>query len=234
MSSLTRRLFTLSAIGGGAAGLSGCMGSGAPVFGSLFGGGDERDGGTLGRPNYAEVYGANLGEQYPIEPFRYASVDPAFLRQEVAYAGLEAPGTIVVDPRAHYLYHVGRGRRATRYGVGVGREGHAWNGAAQINMRRAWPDWIPPGEMVARDPGIRTQLVSTSRGRGVPGGPDSPLGARAMYLYANGDTGYRIHGTTEPETIGTSVSSGCIRMVNQDVIHLYGRAPDGTKVVVLA
>ena len=167
--------------------------------------------------------------------FRYEAVDPAFLRRDVAYDGPEDPGTIVVDPSAHVLYLVGRGRRATRYGVGVGREGFGWRGIAQINMRRAWPDWVPPREMVERDPQVRAQLVATPRGLGVPGGPRSPLGARAMYLFANGgDLGYRIHGTTEPETIGTSVSSGCIRMVNQDVIHLYGRAPDGTKVVVLA
>jgi lipoprotein-anchoring transpeptidase ErfK/SrfK len=102
-------------------------------------------------------------------------------------------------------------------------------------MRRTWPDWVPPKEMVDRDPEIRTHLVPTARGKGVPGGPKSPLGARALYLFAEGgDTGYRIHGTIEPETIGTEVSSGCIRMVNQDIIHLYQRAPEGTKVVVVA
>lgn len=233
MPHLTRRSLALGSTAAGAAGLSGCMSSSVPMFGSLFGE-PTRDGGALGRQNYAEIYGPYPGEQYPIPAFRYASVDPIYLRQEVAYAGPEAPGTIVVDPSARHLYHVGRGKRATRYGVGVGREGFGWTGAAQINMRRAWPDWIPPAEMVERDPAIRAQLAGTSRGRGIPGGPDSPLGARAMYLYAGGDTGYRIHGTTEPGTIGSSVSSGCIRMVNQDVIHLYGKAPDGTKVVVLA
>ncbi len=102
-------------------------------------------------------------------------------------------------------------------------------------MKRDWPDWVPPKEMVARDPEIRAQLVSTERGQGVPGGSTNPLGARAMYLFAKtGDTGYRIHGTTEPETIGTHVSSGCIRLVNQDVIHLYHRSPEGARVVVLA
>jgi lipoprotein-anchoring transpeptidase ErfK/SrfK len=117
----------------------------------------------------------------------------------------------------------------------VGREGFGWSGTAKINMWRSWPDWVPPKEMVARDPQIRWQLVATSRGRGVPGGPRSALGARALYLFADGgDTGYRIHGTTEPETIGTDVSSGCIRMLNQDVIHLYQRAPEGTQVIVLS
>jgi len=167
--------------------------------------------------------------------FRYASVDSAFLRQEVVYTGPEEPGTIVVDPRGRFLYHVGEGRRATRYGVGVGRAGFVWSGEARINMKRAWPDWVPPQEMIARDPAIRAQLVATSRGDGVLGGPRSPLGARALYLFAEGgDTGYRIHGTTEPGTIGTHVSSGCVRMVNQDVIHLYHRTPEGSRVTVLA
>ena len=167
--------------------------------------------------------------------FDYVQVDPACLRQEVEYLGPEEPGTVVVDPASRHLYFVDASGRATRYGVGVGRERFGWSGTAQINMRRSWPDWVPPKEMVARDPEIRSQLVSTSRGQGVPGGPTSPLGARALYLFAdNGDTGYRIHGTTEPETIGTDVSSGCIRMVNQDVIHLYQRALEGTTVVVLS
>ena len=116
----------------------------------------------------------------------------------------------------------------------MGREGFGWTGKAQINMRSAWPDWVPPQEMVARDPEIRRQLGPTSRGEGVPGGAKNPLGARALYLFSEtGDTGYRIHGTTEPETIGTSVSSGCVRMVNQDVIYLYGRTPESAKVIVL-
>lgn len=234
MAALTRRSLALAGLGVATAGLGGCMSSGdAPVFGGLLGG-DLRDSRTVARPNWDAVYASYKGEQFPVPAFDYTSVDPTFLRQDVAYAGPEDPGTVVVDPSAHFLYLVQRGKRATRYGVGVGREGFGWHGAAQINMRRAWPDWIPPREMVERDPEIRARLVQTPRGSGVPGGPDSPLGARAMYLYAGGDLGYRIHGTTEPETIGTSVSSGCVRMVNQDVIHLYGRAPDGTRVVVLA
>ncbi len=236
MATLTRRRLAQGTGASAAAlALSGCMsGAEMPAFGSLFGPGGSGPA-TLGRPNYQEAYASFSGEPFPIEPFRYSAVDPVFLRQDVAYAGPEDPGTIVVEPSAHFLYLVGRGKRATRYGVGVGREGFGWHGIAQINMRRSWPDWIPPREMVERDPDIRARLVQTPRGLGVPGGPHSPLGARAMYLFAaGGDLGYRIHGTTEPETIGTSVSSGCIRMVNQDVIHLYGRAPDGTKVIVLA
>lgn len=222
-----------------ASGLSACAGGtrDLPHIGSLFGDAGTRGrvgGATLRRPDYDRIYSGYSGEQFPILPFDYTKVDSRFLRQEVAYAGPEQPGTIVVDPAARQLFFVEPGHKATRYGVGVGREGFGWSGTAHINMRRSWPDWIPPRAMVARDPEIRTQLVSTARGEGVPGGPRSPLGARAMYLFGpHGDLGYRIHGTTEPETIGTNVSSGCIRMVNQDVIHLYSRAPEGTKVIVL-
>ena len=218
--------------------LSGCAGG----IGQLSGPGDlfsplsadGRSGETLETPDYRAVYGAYKGEEFSIGAFDYTSVDPKYLRQEVVYPGPEVAGTIVVDPASRHLYFVEPGKRATRYGVGVGREGFAWSGRAQINMKRNWPDWIPPAEMVARLPDIKSQLVRTPRGMGVPGGARSPLGARAMYLFGDGrDLGYRIHGTLEPETIGTEVSSGCIRMVNQDIVHLYARAALGTKVVVL-
>lgn len=222
-----------------AASLGGCVsGSGAlPDMGGLDGGllaSANQSGEVVGRPDYVAVYGEYRGESFPISAFDYHQVDPQFLRQEVVYPGPELAGTIVVDPASRQLYFVERGKRATRYGVGVGREGFAWSGRAQVNMKRNWPDWIPPADMVARLPDIRSQLVRTPRGMGVPGGTRSPLGARAMYLFGDGrDLGYRIHGTTEPETIGTDVSSGCIRMVDQDIVHLYARAPLGTKVVVL-
>jgi len=235
MPSVSRRLFLSSALA--ATALAGCSAD-RSSFASLLSPslpGRSLSGRTLAKPNYALVYGSLSGESYPVPEFDYAKVDLAYLRQEVEYSGPGAPGTIVVDPSSKHLYVVDATGRATRYGVGVGREGFGWSGSARINMRRTWPDWVPPREMVDRDPAIRAQLVSTSRGLGVPGGARSPLGARALYLFADGgDTGYRIHGTTEPETIGTEVSSGCIRMVNQDVIHLYQRAPEGTKVVVLA
>jgi lipoprotein-anchoring transpeptidase ErfK/SrfK len=189
---------------------------------------------TLERPDYDKVYGDYHGERFPIGAFDYRQVDQRFLRQMVQYSGPEKPGTIVVDPPSRHLYFVEVPGRATRYGVGVGREGFAWSGDAQINMKRDWPDWVPPAEMVARSPEIVAELQETPRGRGVLGGPHNPLGARAMYLFGGGrDLGYRIHGTTEPETIGTNVSSGCIRMVNQDIAHLYPRTAIGTEVVVL-
>jgi lipoprotein-anchoring transpeptidase ErfK/SrfK len=240
MSTISRRSLLSLSLAATAASLSGCAGfpSGTPLFGGFPAGtisGRGLSGRTLSKPNYQVVYASYPGEAAPVEAFDYAKVDLAYLRQDVEYLGPEEPGTIVVDPAARQLYHVDAPGRATRYGVGVGREGFGWSGTAKINMRRTWPDWVPPKAMVARDPEIRAQLVSIPRGKGVPGGPKSPLGARALYLFADGgDTGYRIHGTTEPETIGTDVSSGCIRMVNQDVIHLYQQAPEGTKVVVLS
>lgn len=190
---------------------------------------------TLARPDYRAVYAEYAGEPYAIRAFDYGRLDSRWLRQTVAYRGPEPPGTIIVDPADKHLYFTEEPGRATRYGVGVGREGFGWSGRASINMKRNWPDWVPPHEMVERQPEIRAQLQKTPRGLGVPGGPKSPLGARAMYLFAEGhDLGYRIHGTLEPETIGTNVSSGCIRMINQDIVHLYTRAAVGTRVIVLA
>lgn len=218
--------------------LAGCAGGSRQVpntgdlFGDILDSGQRSD--TIGTPDYRAVYDAYRGEQFSIAAFDYTRVDPQYLRQQIVYPGAETAGTIVVDPASRHLYFVEPGKRATRYGVGVGREGFAWSGRAQINLKRNWPDWIPPAEMVARLPEIKSQLVPTPRGMGVPGGPRSPLGARAMYLFGEGrDLGYRIHGTLEPETIGTEVSSGCIRLVNQDIVHLYSRASLGTNVVVL-
>jgi lipoprotein-anchoring transpeptidase ErfK/SrfK len=192
---------------------------------------------TLAKPDYVAVYGEYPGEPFAIKPFDYNEIDPRYLRQTVEWRGPEGPGTIIVDPANRHLYFTEEPGRATRYGVGVGREGFLWAGRAQINMKKSWPDWIPPQEMIQRSPEITAQLQQTPRGLGVPGGPKSPLGARAMYLFSDGgghDLGYRIHGTTEPETIGTNVSSGCIRMVNQDIVHLFTRAAIRTKVSVLA
>ena len=125
--------------------------------------------------------------------------------------------------------------RAIRYGIGVGRQGFTWSGVATVHDKQEWPDWYPPKEMIERKPELMRQVSTLQSGLGVPGGPDNPLGARALYLWqGNKDTLFRIHGTNEPETIGRSVSSGCIRMLNQDVIDLYQRTPLGAKVVVLA
>jgi lipoprotein-anchoring transpeptidase ErfK/SrfK len=154
--------------------------------------------------------------------YEQESFIPAHLRKTiVAYDGREAPGTIVIDTGNTYLYYVLGQGRAIRYGVGVGREGFTWSGVHTVSRKAEWPDWIPPAQMIARQPYLP---------RWVAGGPGNPLGARAMYL---GSSAYRIHGTNDPTTIGKFVSSGCIRMTNEDVIDLFSRVRLGTKVVVL-
>jgi len=165
------------------------------------------------------------------EPERAESVVPGgeersdqparFKRQVVPYPTSEAPGTIVIDTPNTYLYLVLGNSRALRYGIGVGREGFTWSGTQTIARKAEWPDWSPPEQMIRRQPYLP---------RFMAGGPSNPLGARAMYL---GNTIYRIHGTNQPHTIGGRVSSGCIRMTNEDVIDLYGRVHVGTRVTVL-
>ena len=147
--------------------------------------------------------------------------DPRYERQVVEYRGGEQPGTIIIDTPNFFLYLVLDGGRALRYGIGVGRPGFTWAGVKAISAKREWPDWHPPDEMLARRPDLP---------RYMPGGPDNPLGARALYL---GSTLYRIHGSNEPWSIGTQVSSGCIRLRNADIVDLYGRVKVGAKVVVI-
>lgn len=141
-------------------------------------------------------------------------------REVVAYGGPERPGTIIISTEERRLYYVLDGGQALRYGVGVGRPGFEWSGVRRITSKREWPDWTPPSQMIARRPDLP---------RHMEGGISNPLGARAMYI---GGTLYRIHGSNEPETIGQAVSSGCIRMTNNDVVDLYERVKIGTKVVV--
>jgi len=140
-----------------------------------------------------------------------------------------APGSIIVVPKAHYLYWIQEGGTAMRYGVGVGRAGLEFQGEAVIARKAKWPNWRPTDEMIAREPQTYARFAD-----GVPGGPENPLGSRALYLYQGGvDTYYRIHGTTQPRSIGRSVSNGCIRMINTHVEDLYDRVPVGTRVIVL-
>jgi lipoprotein-anchoring transpeptidase ErfK/SrfK len=160
--------------------------------------------------------------------------DPAFARRLVTYAAREAPGTIVIDPGSHFLYLLLPGGQAVRYGVGVGAEGFAWSGVASVHTKQQWPDWYPPAEMLERKPELKAHMVQLQSGLGMHGGPENPIGARALYLWqGNRDTLYRIHGTNEPWTIGQNVSAGCIRLTNDDIADLYDRTPIGTKVVVL-
>ena len=144
-----------------------------------------------------------------------------YRRQEVDYSGPQRPGTIVIDTPRKFLFLVLPNGRAVRYGIGVGRPGFEWSGVKTISRKAEWPDWTPPPEMMLRRPDLPDHMA---------GGPGNPLGARALYL---GSSMYRIHGTNEPSTIGQNVSSGCIRMMNEDVIDLYGRVPVGTKVIVI-
>jgi lipoprotein-anchoring transpeptidase ErfK/SrfK len=163
------------------------------------------------------------------------TADPAYARTVVSSPFRQPPGTIIVDPGNHFLYLVQNDGQAMRYGVGVGGEGFGWSGTATIHTKQEWPDWYPPAEMLERKPEIREHMVQLQSGLGMKGGPENPLGARALYLWqGNKDTLYRIHGTNEPWTIGQNVSSGCIRLTNDDVTDLYARAPVGAKVVVLA
>ena len=159
---------------------------------------------------------------------QHQQVPEAFRRQVVKFRTAEKPGTIIIDGNQHFLYLVQPGHQAIRYGIGVGREGFGWAGIVRVGRTAEWPTWTPPAEMVARDPN------AVKWAGGMPGGPDNPLGARALYLYeGDRDTIYRIHGTPEPWTIGLDVSSGCIRMNNDDIIDLHSRVATGAKVIVL-
>ncbi|MGQ3356726.1 MAG: L,D-transpeptidase [Phreatobacter sp.] len=181
-------------------------------------------------PYYVAMYGEVQGEPHPVPAIDLSQVNERFWRREVAYRGRENPGTIVVDPSARYAYLVMENGRAMRYGVGVGKEeGFNLTGIASIGRKAAWPRWTPTQDMIRREPERYGPVAG-----GLPGGPENPLGPRALYLYrGNRDTLYRLHGTTEPWTIGTQVSSGCIRFLNQDIIDLYGRVPVGATAIVL-
>ena len=209
-------------IGGGASLLAGCAGT--------------TDVGLVAEPvsppppapHIVAMYRAMPEERFPIPAVDVAAIDPRYLRQEVAFTTAEPVGTIIVDPNAKFLYLVQEGRQALRYGVGVGRVGFGWSGRALINMKREWPTWTPPASMIEREPRY-AQYAD-----GMEPGLDNPLGARALYLFEDGrDTLYRLHGTSEQWSIGRAVSSGCIRLFNQDIIDLYERTPLGTTVVVL-
>ncbi len=176
----------------------------------------------------ARAYAAVPGERFRIPAADLSKLPPKYRRQMVRYDTPHKPGTIVVDPGARFLYLVAENGRAIRYGVEVGREGLEWSGTATIARRAEWPTWTPPAEMIARDPKVAPFAA------GMPGGPENPLGARALYLYQGGkDTLYRIHGGGAAGRIGEATSSGCVRLLDQDAIDLYKRVPNGAEVVVL-
>ncbi|MFD1746508.1 L,D-transpeptidase [Rhizobium helianthi] len=173
-------------------------------------------------------YAALPDEKFPLRQVPIEKIKPELRRTEVAYSTEYKPGTIVVDTPARRLYYVLGDGKAIRYGVGVGRAGLAFAGSAYVGRKAEWPSWTPTLNMQRREERYR-KLAG-----GMPGGPNNPLGARAMYLYRNGnDTHFRIHGTNQPESIGHAMSSGCIRMMNHDVIDLYARVKTGDRVVVI-
>ncbi len=174
------------------------------------------------------VYVAKSDGQYTVPALPVEQIPEAYRRQVVTYTTEQAPGTIIIDPSQRVLYYVLGKNKALRYGIAVGAEGFGWSGEAVVANKKHWPTWTPPKEMIARKP----ELAKWENGQ--PGGPSNPLGARAIYLTSNGvDYGYRIHGTPEWKSIGRNASSGCFRMINQDVMDLFERVKGGEKVIVL-
>jgi lipoprotein-anchoring transpeptidase ErfK/SrfK len=209
---LNRRSFLLgSAAGLGTLGLAGC--------------GTSDD---LLRAEAAKLYGPVPSEKFPIPAADLSKVDPKYFRQTVRYDSNEAPGTIIVDPSNYFVYRIEGDGNATRYGANVGRAGFLWSGDAYVGRKAEWPIWTPPKEMIQRQP------EAAKYAGGMPPGLDNPLGARVLYLYQNGKyTLYTIYSTSDPETIGSNITSGCTGLLSQDMLDLYSRTPIKTKVVVL-
>lgn len=183
------------------------------------------------RAELAAMYGPRPNELFPIPAVDTSKVDPKYYRRRVLYPTNERPGTVIVDTGSFYLYLVETDGYAMRYGVGLGRQGFEWSGRANITWKQAWPKWTPPELMIERQPEL--EKYSAENG-GMPPGLNNPLGARALYIFQDGvDTLYRIHGTPEYWTIGKAVSSGCVRMINQDVIDLYDRARTNVPILVI-
>ena len=176
------------------------------------------------------MYGPQPEEQFPLPGIDYERLPSQFLRKQVDYETDEAVGTLIVDTGSFHCYLVQENGKAMRYGVGLGRQGFEWSGRARIAYKRAWPRWTPPDEMIEREPELERYSV---RNGGMDPGPENPLGARALYIFeGNVDTLYRLHGTSEFWTIGRAVSSGCVRFINQDIIDLHRRVPNGTPLLV--
>jgi lipoprotein-anchoring transpeptidase ErfK/SrfK len=177
---------------------------------------------------FSNDYGSRQDAGYHLPSIPIYKVDRKYHRQVVRYETAEKPGTVIVDTSAKFLYFVMPEGKAMRYGIGVGREGFEWKGTARVALKREWPVWTPPAAMIKRQPEL-----AKWRG-GMPPGPTNALGARALYLYnKGGDSGYRLHGTPEWNSIGQAMSSGCIRLINQDIIDLYDRVEVGAKVIVM-
>jgi len=209
---LNRRSFLFGpAAGLGALALSGC----APTDAQL-------------RAEAAKVYGPAPDEKFPIPAVDVSKIDPKYFRKTVDYESFEEPGTIVIDPSKYYLYRIEGDGKATRYGANVSRPEFLWSGDAYVGRKAEWPVWTPPKEMIQRQP------EAGKYASGMPGGLDNPLGARTLYLYQDGKyTLYTIYSTSDPDSIGTGVTSGCTGLLSQDMLDLYSRTPVKTKVVML-
>lgn len=182
-------------------------------------------------PDYVAAYGAKPNERFSIPAIDLDKVPRQFWRREIKYTSPYPVGTIIVDTSAFFLYLVQSGGTAMRYGVGLGRAGFSWSGEGRIAWKQEWPKWTPPAEMIERQPEL--EKWSAANG-GMPPSLDNPLGARALYIFeGNVDTLYRIHGSPEYWSIGTAVSSGCVRLMNQDIIDLYARVPKGSTLIVV-
>ena len=217
---LSRRNFLLGGASISALTLAGCATTDLP---------QEVRGVSVINPYYLAMYAPSFTEKHELPPVDLRTVDPRFWRAEVDYPTDERPGTLVVHTADRYLYLIEEGGRAMRYGVGIGKEGFEWSGHGHIGRKGEWPTWTPPAEMVKRDPNAAPWAG------GMPGGTNNPLGARALYIYRpdGTDSIYRVHGTNDPPSIGHAVSSGCVRLIDQDIIDLYGRVPVGAKIVVI-
>ncbi len=219
---LTRRGFMMGGVGVATIALTGCSATTAEK---------ERPAAIpIESPALATIYGPMPEEQFPLPAIPYQKISKRFHRQMVSDPTGERPGTLVVDTANYFLYLTYESGQAMRYGVGLGRQGFEWSGQGVIQYKRQWPRWTPPDEMVARQPELVPYSIANG---GMAPGLKNPLGARALYIFQDGeDTLYRIHGSPEWSSIGKSVSSGCVRMINQDVVDLYGRVPDKAPVVV--
>ena len=208
---VSRRSFLSgSAASLGALGLAGCVSDG------------------LSQADVDRMYAAVPDKKFPIPAADVTQVDRKYYRRTVRYESKEAPGTIIVDPSNYYVYRIEGDDTATRYGANVGRQGFLWSGEAYVGRKAEWPTWTPPPEMIKRQPEVAKYA------RGMPGGPENPLGARTLYLYQKGRyTLYTIYSTSEPDTIGTNLTSGCTGLLTQDMIDLYDRTAVNTKVIVL-
>ncbi|MGU3496983.1 L,D-transpeptidase [Xanthobacteraceae bacterium A53D] len=210
-SGLSRRSFLVGSAGLGALALAGCSSTE-----------------HMSLAEAQKLYGPVPTEKFPIPAADVSKVNPKYFRATVKYETKEEPGTIIVDPSNYYVYRIEDGGMATRYGANVGRDGFRWHGDAYVGRKGEWATWTPPKEMIKRQP------EAAKWARGMPGGLENPLGARTLYLYQNGQyTLYTIYASSDPESIGSGVTSGCVGLLSQDMIDLYDRTPVKTKVVVL-